>query len=102
MTPVDLNSLSNEELKKIKKDKQNKLKKGFNDYKQHKEKQKLIADIMAIGKQRKDIFKAKSNPKPLKQKPKKKSFEEYFKSVLKTKQFPLILLHISRRLSNAL
>ena len=72
MTPVDLNSLSNEELKKIKKDKQNKLKKGFNDYKQHKEKQKLIADIMAIGKQRKDIFKAKSNPKPLKQKPKKK------------------------------
>jgi len=99
MTSVDLNNLSIEELKKIKKDKQHKLKKEFNDYKQHQKKQKLIADIIAIDKQRKKISKAKSNPKP---KPKIKQFEEYFSSVLKTKQFQMILLHIPKKLLNEL
>ena len=55
---------------------------------------------MAIEKQRKNISKAKSNPKPIKQKPKKqiKSFEEYFQKCIEKKQFPPILLHISKRL----
>ena len=57
MTSVNLNNLSIEELKKIKKDKQHKLKKEFYDYKQHKKKQKLLADIMAIEKQRKKFLK---------------------------------------------
>ena len=57
MTSVNLNNLSIEELKKIKKDKQHKLKKEFYDYKQHQKKQKLLADIMAIEKQRKKFLK---------------------------------------------
>ena len=56
MTSVNLNNLSIEELKKIK-DKQHKLKKEFYDYKQHQKKQKLLADIMAIEKQRKKFLK---------------------------------------------
>ena len=45
---------------------------------------------MAIEKQRKNISKAKSNPKPIKQKPKKqiKSFEEYFQECIKKKTIP--------------
>ena len=45
---------------------------------------------MAIEKQRKNISKAKSNPKPIKQKPKKqiKSFEEYFQECIKKKKIP--------------
>ena len=86
MSAVDLNNLSTEELKKIKKDKQHKLKKEFNDYKQHQKLQKLIADIMAIEKQRKNISKAKSNPKP---KPETiKSCEEYFQECIKNKTIP--------------
>ena len=85
MTSVDLNNLSIEELKKIKKDKQHKLKKEFNDYKQHQKKQKLIADIIVIDKQRKKNSNAKSNPKP---KPKIKSFEEYFQECIKNKTIP--------------
>lgn len=45
---------------------------------------------MAIEKQRKNISKAKSNPKPIKQKPKKQinSFEEYFQECIKRKTIP--------------
>ena len=51
-------------------DKKNTLKKEFNEYKEQKEKQKLIDEITGIEKQRKKISKAKSTPKT-KQKPKK-------------------------------
>ena len=45
-------------------DKKNTLKKEFNGYKEQKEKQKLIDEITGIEKQRKNISKAKSTPKP--------------------------------------
>ena len=45
-------------------DKKNTLKKEFNEYKEQKEKQKLIDEITGIEKQRKNISKAKSTPKP--------------------------------------
>ena len=45
-------------------DKKNTLKKEFNEYKEQKEKQKLIDEITGIEKQRKNISKAKSAPKP--------------------------------------
>ena len=86
MSAVDLNDISIEELKKIKKDEQNKLKKECNEYKQQQEKQKLIADIMGIEKQRKRI----SKTKPRQTKPKKhtKTFEEYFQECIKNKTIP--------------
>lgn len=62
--PVDLNNLSMEDLKRVKKDKQHKLKKEFVQYKPNQEKQKLIADMNKIEKQRKNISKAKFNPGP--------------------------------------
>ena len=63
--PVDLNNLSIEDLKRVKKkDKQHKLKKEFIQYKPNQEKQKLIADINKIEKQRKNISKAKFKPGP--------------------------------------
>ena len=51
-------------------DKKNTLKKEFNEYKEQKQKQKLIDEITGIEKQKKKISKAKSTPKT-KQKPKK-------------------------------
>ena len=45
-------------------DKKNTLKKEFNEYKEQKEKQKLIDEITGIEKQRKNISKAKSTPEP--------------------------------------
>lgn len=63
--PVDLNNLSIEDLKRVKKkDKQHKLKKEFIQYKPNQEKQQLIADINKIEKQRKNISKAKFKPGP--------------------------------------
>ena len=53
MSSVDLNNLSIEDLKKIKKDKRSKLKEEFNEYKQQQEKQKLIDEIIGVEKQRK-------------------------------------------------
>ena len=76
MSSVDLNNLSVEDLKIIKK-KVKKLhwKKEFNEYKQQQEKQKLVHEIMGIEKQRKKIIKAKSTPKS---KSKLKTFDDYF------------------------
>ena len=54
MSSVDLNNLSIEDLKKIKKDKRSKLKEEFNEYKQQQEKQKLIDEIIGVEKQRKN------------------------------------------------
>ena len=45
-------------------DKKNTLKKEFNEYKEQKQKQKLIDEITGIEKQRKNISKAKPTPKP--------------------------------------
>ena len=59
MSSVDLNNLSIEDLKKIKKGKKTKLKKEFNEYKQQHEKQKLVHEIMGIEKQRKKDYKSK-------------------------------------------
>ena len=68
-------------------DKKNTLKKEFNEYKEQKEKQKLIDEITGIEKQRKKILKAKSTPKT-KQKPKKKrTFDDYFLECTKIRRF---------------
>ena len=48
MVSIDLNNLSIEDLKKIKKDKKTKLKKECNEYKKQQEKQKLVHEIMGI------------------------------------------------------
>ena len=77
---VNLNNLSIEELKKIKKDNQQNLKKEYSEYKK---KQELIADINKLQKVREKI---KLNPKP---KPTKaKTFEEYFQECIKNKTIP--------------
>lgn len=83
MTSVDLNNLSIEDLKRIKKDKQQKIKKEFFQYKQNQGKQKLIADTKKIEKQRKNI-KAKSKLT----KPRVKTFDECFQECIKNKIIP--------------
>ena len=65
-----MTKLSIEELKKIKKDNKSKLKKEFTDFKQQKEKQKLI-----------DV-KAKTKKKKI------KTFDDYFQECIKNKSFP--------------
>ena len=68
-------------------DKKNTLKKEFNEYKEQKQKQKLIDEITGIEKQRKKISKAKSTPKT-KQKPKKiRTFDDYFLECIKIRRF---------------
>ena len=81
---TDLNNLSISELKKIKKDNQQKLKK---EYEELKKKQKLIEDIIKIQKTREKINKnQKPKPQP---KPKKiKTFEDYFQECIKNKKIP--------------
>ena len=83
---TNLNNLSIEELKKIKKDNQQKLKKEYSEYKK---KQKLIADINKLQKAREKIklnpkIKIKPKPKPAKA----KTFEEYFQDCIKNKTIP--------------
>ena len=75
--PTDLSNLSISELKKIKKDEQQKLKKEFSRYKK---KQRLIADIKKIKKTRNKI---KPQPKPI-----PKSFHEYFQECIRSKTIP--------------
>ena len=87
---ADLNNLSISELKKIKKDNQQKLKK---EYEELKKKQKLIEEIIKIQKTREKINKnQKPNPQPQpKQKPKPKkikTFEDYFQECIKNKKIP--------------
>ena len=87
---ADLNNLSISELKKIKKDNQQKLKK---EYEELKKKQKLIEDIIKIQKTREKINKnqkPKSQPKSQPQfKPKNiKTFEDYFQECIKNKTIP--------------
>ena len=81
---TDLSNLSIAELKKIKRNNQQKLKKEYLEYKQ-----KLIDDIKKIQKVRDKIkSKSKSKPKP-KPKPKPtKTFEEYFQDCIKNKTIP--------------
>ena len=74
---TDLSNLSIAELKKIKKDNQQKLKKEYSEYKQ---KQKLIDDIKKIQKVR-DKINSKSKPKT-------KTFNEYFQECIKNKTIP--------------
>ena len=80
----DLNNLSISELKKIKKDNKQKLKK---EYEELKKKQKLIEEIIKIQKTREKINK---NQKPIPQpKPKTiKTFEDYFQECIKNKKIP--------------
>ena len=73
--PTELTNLSIKELKKIKKLNQQKFKKEYSKYKK---KQKLIADIKKIRKMRKRIN----------QKPKPKTFDEYFQECIKNKTIP--------------
>ena len=73
---TDLRNLSVAELKKIKRDNQQKLKKEYSKYKK---KQKLIDDIKKIQKVREKI-----NPKPTKI----KTFEDYFQECIKNKTIP--------------
>ena len=77
---ADLSNLSIAELKKIKRNNQQKLKKEYLEYKQ-----KLIDDINKIQELREKI-KPKTKPKP---KPTKtKTFEEYFQECIKNKTIP--------------
>ena len=82
---ADLNNLSISELKKIKKDNQQKLK---NEYIKLKKKQKLIEDIKKYKKQEKKltITKPKLNPSP-----NPRHLRITFRSVLKIRKFHLIL-----------
>ena len=71
---TDLSNLSIAELKKIKRNNQQKLKKEYSEYKQ-----KLIDDIKKIQKLRDKInSKPKTKPKPTKA----KTFEEYFQDCI--------------------
>ena len=79
---VNLNNLSIEELKKIKKDNQQKLKKEYSEYKK---KQELIADINKLQKAREKI---KINNKPKPKPTKAKTFEDYFQECIKNKTIP--------------
>ena len=78
--PTNLRNLSIAELKSIKRDNQQKLKKEYSKYKK---KQKLIADIKKI---KKAIEKYNPNSKP---KPDKiKTLEDYFQECIKNKTIP--------------
>ena len=79
---TDINNLSISELKKIKKDNQQKLKK---EYLELKKKQKLIEDIKKIQKTREKINNPKTKIKP---KSKPKTFEDYFQECIKNKKIP--------------
>ena len=104
---ADLNNLSISELKKIKKDNQQKLKK---EYEELKKKQKLIEEIIKIQKTREKINKnqkPKPNPNQNKNQNQKKSrhLRIISKSVLKIKKFLQILLpicekHLKEQLGN--
>ena len=78
---ADLNNFSISELKKIKKDNQQKLKK---EYLKIKKKQKLIEDIKKLQKTREKIN-TKQTTKP---KPKPKTFEDYFQECIQNKTIP--------------
>ena len=78
---ADLNNFSISELKKIKKDNQQKLKK---EYLKIKKKQKLIEDIKKLQKTREKIN-TKQTTKP---KPKPKPFEDYFQECIQNKTIP--------------
>ena len=80
--PTDLRNLFIAELKRIKLDNQQELKK---EYSQYKKKQKLIADINKIQKVREKL-----NPKPkTKSKPTKiKTFDDYFQERIKSNTVP--------------
>ena len=85
---TDLNNLSIAELKKIKRNNQQKLKKEYLEYKQ-----KLIDDIKKIQKVRDKINsktkpKSKSKPKSKPKAIKTKTFEEYFQDCIKNKTIP--------------
>ena len=90
---TDLRNLSIAELKIIKRDNQQKLKKEYSKYKK---KQKLIADIKKIKKkqEKNTILSPNPNPHPLKS----KHLRSIFRSVSRIKQFPLILLLIFAKL----
>ena len=81
---TNLNNISIAELKKIKRNNQQKFKK---EYSQYKKKQKLIDDIKKIQKLREKInqkSKSKSKSKPAKI----KTFDEYFQECIKNKTIP--------------
>ena len=87
---ANLNNLSIEELKKIKKDNQQKLKKEYSEYKK---KQELIADINKLQKAREKIklnpkIKINNKPKPKPKSTKAKTFDEYFQDCIKNKTIP--------------
>ena len=88
---TDLRNLSIAELKIIKRDNQQKLKKEYSKYKK---KQKLIADIKKIKKKQEKNTILSPNPNPLKS----KHSRSIFRSVSRIKQFPLILLLIFAKL----
>ena len=77
---TDLRNLSIAELKIIKRNNQQKLKKEYSKYKK---KQKLIADIAKLKKVREKIN-PNSKPKP----DKIKTFEDYFQECIKNKTIP--------------
>ena len=79
---TDLRNLSVAELKSIKRDNQQKLKKKYLKYKK---KQTLIDDIKKIQKVREKIN-PNSKPKPVKI----KTFEDYFQECIKNKTIPFI------------
>ena len=91
MSFQDLKNLSIEELKKIKKDEKTNLKKkDFNKYKEDKEKQKLIDDILGIKNREKRLKNLKHRlyqNQNQKKNQKKKHFMIIFLNVLKTKRF---------------
>ena len=79
---TDLRNLSIVELKKIKRDNQQKLKKEYSKYKK---KQKLIADIKKIkklGEKLNPIAEPKNKPVKI------KTFEDYFQECIKNKTIP--------------
>ena len=78
---MDLENLSIDELRKIKKHQKREFKKEYSEYK---EKQKLIADIKKIKKLRGKIKKQLKT----KTKPKTKTFDEYFQECIKNKTIP--------------
>ena len=78
---TDLRNLSIAELKIIKRDNQQKLKKEYSKYKK---KQKLIADIKKMKKKAREKYNPEPKPKPTKI----KTFEEYFQECIKNKTIP--------------
>ena len=92
---TDLNNLSISELKKIKKDNQQKLKK---EYEELKKKQKLIEEITKIQKTREKINKnQKPNPNQNQNQKRSRHLRIISKSVLKIKKFLQILLPICEK-----